>query len=84
MAIADSVLAIVNSRPSTGAIKMNISGSIRGELIQNAMTGASGTPAPSRPAMIGTTPQEQNGDNAPNRAATTITVPRLPPNTMAI
>ena len=84
MAIADCVLAIVNSRPSTGAIKMNISGSIGVEPIQKAMTGASGAPAPSRPTMIDTTPQEQNVDNAPNRAATTITVARLPPTTTAI
>ena len=40
-------------------------GSIKGELSQNAITGASGTPAASRPATTGTTPQEQKGESAP-------------------
>ena len=84
MVKAERVLARVNSRPMTGAIRTNISGSMSGEAIQNAMTGASGTPEASRAAMIGTTPQEQNGDRAPNSAATKITGPWRPLNTTAI
>ncbi len=48
---------------------MKICGSMRGEAIQNAMTGASGTPMLSNAAIRGMTPQEQNGDSAPNAAA---------------
>ena len=51
---------------------MNCVGSINGDEIQNAITGASGTPAPSRPATSGMTPQEQKGSNAPISDATTI------------
>ena len=49
-------------------------GSISGEAIQKAITAASGTPIASRAAMIGITPQEQNGDIAPNRAASATMV----------
>jgi len=52
-------------RPSVAAVRMNISGSMMGEAMQKARTGASGTPATSIPATSGTTPQEQNGDRAP-------------------
>ena len=74
MTTAATALNRVNGRPNTAAIRMNICGSISGEAIQNAMTGASGTPAASRPAMIGTTPQEQKGETAPNNAARKIAV----------
>ena len=74
MTTAAAALNTVNGRPNTAAIRMKICGSMRGEAIQNAMTGASGTPAPRRPAMIGTTPQEQKGEKAPNSAARKIAV----------
>tara|TARA_B100000886_G_scaffold60555_1_gene37442 strand:- start:1251 stop:1535 length:285 start_codon:yes stop_codon:yes gene_type:complete len=55
-----------------------------GDAKQNAITGASGTPAISSPAMIGTTPQEQNGDRAPKRDAIIIDLKGWPENTMLI
>ena len=57
--IAKISLASVNSNPKTGTISRNMEGSMSGDAKQNAITGASGTPAISSPAMIGTTPQEQ-------------------------
>ena len=57
--IAKTSLASVNSVPKTGTISRNMEGSMSVDAKQNAITGASGTPA-----MIGTTPQEQNGDRA--------------------
>jgi hypothetical protein len=69
MPIAAKVLAMAKGTPSTAAVRMNISGSMIGEAIQKAITGASGTPAASSAATIGTTPHEQKGDSAPNTAA---------------
>ena len=62
----------------------NISGSMIGEASQKAMTGASGTPIARSAAMIGTTPQEQNGDSAPNSAAIRIIRAGLPVKARAI
>ena len=50
-----------NSQPIIPALKKNISGSIEGEAIQKAITGANGTPPMSSAATTGMTPQEQNG-----------------------
>ena len=47
---------------------------IKGELIQNAITGPSGTPAASKAAIKGITPQEQSGASDPKRAAARITI----------
>ena len=66
------------------AVSRNIEGSISGDASQNAITGASGTPIASSAAISGITPQEQNGDSAPIRAAATIMVGRLPVNARAI
>ena len=62
----------------------NIDGSISGEASQNAITGASGTPVASSAAITGMTPQEQNGDSAPIRLATTIMTAGRPVNARAI
>ena len=82
--IAKISLASVNSNPKTGTISRNMEGSMSGDAKQNAITGASGTPAISSPAMIGTTPQEQKGDRAPKRDATIIALKGCPENTMLI
>ena len=74
----------VKGSPNTAVINRNICGSIRGDEIQNAITGANGTPAANRPAMIGTTPQEQNGENAPKMEARKIAVMGRLLNTRAI
>ena len=50
----------------------NISGSMIGDAIQKAITGANGTPAPSSAAISGITPQEQNGEMAPTSAASRV------------
>ena len=82
--IAKISLASVNSVPKTGTISRNMEGSMSGDAKQNAITGASGTPAISSPAMIGTTPQEQNGDRAPKRDAIIIDLKGCPDNTILI
>ena len=76
--MADNVLTRANSIPNSAAVKINISGSIIGEAIQNANTGAMGTPAASSPATKGITPQEQKGESAPNIEATAIALTGLP------
>ena len=83
MTTAAMVLVMAKSAPSTAEVMKNMLGSMIGEAIQNAMTGAKGTPAASRPAISGTTPQEQNGDSAPNRAAAMIVLAGLPVKTSA-
>ncbi len=45
---------------------------MRGEETQKAMTAGKGTPTTSKAATRGTTPQEQNGESAPMRAASRI------------
>ena len=81
---AARALAVANGKPKTAPVRMYISGSMIGELIQNAITGARGTPAPRRPAMIGITPHEQNGDRAPKAAAVAIMATGRPPKIRAI
>ncbi len=83
MPIAPTSFATAKPMPSVPAAMTNCVGSISGDAIQNAMTGASGTPAPSRPATSGITPQEQNGSNAPIREATRIMRPWRPVNARA-
>jgi hypothetical protein len=51
-----------------------------GDAIQNDMTGASGTPLISSPAMIGITVQEQNGLKAPTAVAKRTASPSRPAN----
>jgi hypothetical protein len=55
-----------------------------GEDIQNAITGARGTPDASMAAISGITPHEQKGERAPAREAATIVSQDLPENTRAI
>ena len=78
------VLATAKLKPMPAAVKINISGSMIGEAIQKAITGASGTPAPSMAAMRGITPQEQKGESAPTKAAIMVALTGLPVNTLAI
>jgi hypothetical protein len=47
-------------------VSTNIDGSINGDDSQKAITAATGTPIDSNAAINGITPQEQNGENAPN------------------
>ena len=82
--IADNSFVSVNARPKTGNIRKNICGSIKGDASQKAITGANGTPARSKPAIIGTTPQEQKGEIAPNIAAARIALIGFPEKTPAI
>jgi hypothetical protein len=70
---AEIIFATAKLMPRAPAAMKNCVGSISGDEIQNAITGASGTPAPRRPATSGMTPQEQNGRSAPiNDAVMTI------------
>ena len=78
MPTAANVLATANPTPRLPAITKNCVGSINGEAIQKAMTGASGTPAAKRPAMSGITPHEQKGVRPPTTAAMGITQPSRP------
>ncbi len=55
-----------------------------GDAIQKAMTGASGTPAPSIAAINGITPQEQKGETEPTRAASKVARNGCPLNARAI
>jgi hypothetical protein len=50
---AEIILATANPVPSVPAAMKNCVGSMSGDEIQNAITGASGTPAPSSPATSG-------------------------------
>ena len=84
MAMVAIVLAMVKPRPMPAAVSTNISGSMMGDAIQNAMTGARGTPATSMAAISGITPQEQNGDRAPTRAAATTALTGLPEKALAM
>ncbi len=70
--------------PSVPEVSRNISGLIRGELIQKAMIGASGTPPVSMAAISGRTPQEQNGTVAPASAAPATATFSLRVNTTLI
>jgi hypothetical protein len=61
--------ANASGHPRIPTERAKISGSIVGEAIQKAMTGARGTPLASNPAMMGTTVQEQKGLKAPTNVA---------------
>jgi hypothetical protein len=63
---------IARFQPMVATLKKKISGSIEGEAIQKAITGARGTPPMSRAATIGITLQEQKGLNAPTIVARRI------------
>lgn len=52
---------------------------MEGEAIQNAMTGASGTPPSNKEAITGITPHEHNGLNAPTTVARSIATIGLSP-----
>ena len=65
-------LHIDNSHPIVPVLKKNISGSIEGDAIQKDITGAKGTPPSNKEAIIGITPQEQNGLIAPTIVAKRI------------
>jgi len=54
-----------------------------GDAMQNASTGAIGTPAASKPATSGMTPHEQNGESAPKMEARAIALTGLPSNALA-
>lgn len=64
-------------------VRINISGSITGEAIQNAITGASGTPAANSDEIRGITPHEQNGDKAQNMEAVNMHLMGWPEKTCA-
>jgi len=61
--------AIATGHPSIETERKKISGSIVGEPIQKAITGASGTPPSSSELIMGITVQEQKGLNAPAAVA---------------
>ena len=61
-----------SSQPSILTERKKTSGSIEGDAIQKAITGASGTPPISSEATTGITLQEQNGLNAPTAVASTM------------
>jgi len=84
MANADISFASEKSSPKMGLIKKNIWGSIKGDAIQKAITGARGTPAANRPAINGITPHEQKGESAPKAAAIIIARTGWPEKTVAI
>src|ERR1700756_1621388 len=70
--IAEIIFATAKPVPRVPAAMKNCVGSINGDEIQKAITGANGTPALRSPATSGITPQEQNGSRAPINEATTI------------
>ena len=75
---ADIIFATAKPVPRVPAAMKNCVGSINGDEIQNAITGANGTPAPSSPATSGMTPHEQKGSNAPMSDAVTTIPPCRP------
>ena len=64
----------VNCQPIVETLKKKISGSIEGEASQNDITGAIGTLPISKAVIIGITPQEQKGLNAPTMVAKNIEI----------
>ncbi len=79
-----AALPLANPKPMPTEVRTKISGSMIGEAIQKAITGASGTPAASNEATSGITPQEQNGESAPTRDAATIAETGEPEKARAI
>jgi len=65
---------IAKFKPMVPTLKKKISGSIEGDAIQKAITGAMGTPAINKAAITGITPHEQKGLKAPTRVASKIAV----------
>ena len=84
MPMAAKVLAIAKFKLIPEAVIINISGSIIGEDMQKAMTGASGTPDANIAAISGITPHEQKGESAPARDAATMVGQDFPEKTRAI
>jgi hypothetical protein len=82
--MAAMALATAKSHPNVPEVIKNMTGSIKGEASQNAITALSGMPSASRAAMKGITSQEQNGDSPPSRAAKTIIRSSLPTKALAI
>tara|TARA_B100000767_G_C19497992_1_gene423070 strand:+ start:79 stop:354 length:276 start_codon:yes stop_codon:yes gene_type:complete len=78
------VLATAKLNPMPAAVRIKILGSIMGDAIQKAITGASGKPARSIAAMSGITPQEQNGETAPTNAARIGAFTGLPVKALAM
>ena len=77
-------MAIAKFKLLPDAVRINISGSMMGEAIQKAITGARGTPDANMAAISGITPHEQKGERAPAREAAIIVTQDLPENTRAI
>ena len=84
MPIAVNVFAIAKLKLIPAAVSMNISGSMIGDAMQNANTGANGTPDASIPAITGITPHEQNGESAPANDPATIARVVFPENARVI
>ena len=63
---------IESSHPIVAVLSRKISGSIDGEAIQKDITGARGIPLIKSEEMIGITPHEQSGLNAPITVAIRI------------
>ena len=84
MPIAAKVLAIAKFKLIPDAVIINISGSIIGEDMQKAITGANGTPDANIAAINGITPHEQKGERAPASDAATMVTQDFPENTRAM
>ena len=81
---AASVLPIAKLRPRVAAVVASIAGSVTGEDSQNAMIGASGTPAASNPAIKGSTVTPHTGVMAPKSDAANTVRSVLPSNAPAM
>ena len=78
------IFPMAKAGPRTAHVTANIAGSVTGEESQNAMMGASGTPAASNPVINGSTVTPQTGVTAPIADAITIVEAGRPWNHFAV
>ena len=75
---------MANSSPRVAAVTASMAGSVMGDDSQKAITGASGTPAASSPAISGRTVTPQTGVTAPIAEANRMTFSMCPANMRAM
>lgn len=79
-----TVFPMAKAGPRMAHVTANIAGSVTGEESQNAMMGASGTPAARNPVISGSTVTPQTGVTEPIADATTIVEAGRPSNHFAV
>jgi hypothetical protein len=81
---AATIFPMAKAVPRTAHVTANIAGSVTGEESQNAMMGASGTPAARNPVINGSTVTPQTGVTEPIADAITMVEAGRPSNHLAV